>query len=610
MIGAMSTFDAKAFLEKVTTEPGVYQMLNRQEKVIYIGKARNLKKRLTSYFRRNLLDPKTVSLVQNIVDVKVVITRSDNEALLLESELIKKFKPHYNVLLKDDKSYPYIYLSGHSQFPSMTFYRGAKKQKGEYFGPYPSAGAVRETLLLIQKLFKLRQCSDTFFTHRKRPCLQYFIKRCTAPCVNYISENNYKRDVTLAKMFLKGDCEKVITKLGERMSEASDTQHYELAAQYRDQIVKLRKIQQREFLVNQSGEADIVAVKTKMNQACICVLYVRGGRLLGNKIFFPKVPEGAEEAEVLESFLSQYYLSPLRGEVFPKKIILNAKIPEQAWFSKAFKEHVGRSVVITTTARNHYRQWLKLAGVNATHSLDTHVNDKMQYYQRLVHVQNALKLNALPQRVECFDISHTMGAETVASCVVFNEEGPHKKDYRRFNIKDAKKSDDYGALKLALTRHYKRLKEREDLLPDVLMIDGGKGQLNVAMNVLEELQVSGVTLLGIAKGEGRKAGLEKIYVVGRKVPLELAADSPALHFLQHIRDEAHRFAITGHRKKRAKAASRSSLEDIPGVGAKRKRALLHHFGGLQELRRASVEDIAKVPGISKAIAQKIYDLLR
>lgn len=605
----MSKFDPAKFLTSLTSLPGVYEMLNAKGDVLYVGKAKNLKKRVTSYFQRRLADTKTLALVDQIDNVVVTITQTENEALLLENNLIKKLKPRYNILLKDDKSYPYLFLSTHSEFPRLDIHRGPKQEKGRYFGPFPGVGAVRETLTLLQKLFKIRQCSDHFFSLRARPCLQYFIQRCTAPCVAYINPEDYQRNVRYVELFLDGKNSVVIDELANKMEEASLNLDFETAARYRDQIGSLRRVQEKHYMSGGKGDIDLVAVAQKLGVVCIQVQSIRDGRLLGGKSFFPVTPPSSTVEEVLAAFLPQYYLDAVRGEAIPEIIMLNHKLAEAGWISDALSQQLNHKIEITRQARGKAKQWLALAFTNAEYSLNRHLADKVSYYQRFEALQSEFQLPNLPQRIECFDISHSLGEATVASCVVFDVEGPLKQDYRRFNIKGIQKGDDYAALNQALARRYTRLKEGEGVLPDILLIDGGKGQLAQAVTVLEELQISGVMIMGIAKGPERKPGLETLFIAGKEMEIHLSPDSTALHLLQQIRDEAHRFAITGHRKQRAKSRSQSPLESISGIGAKRRRELLRQFGGLQEILRASVDDLTKVPGINRELAQRIYESL-
>ena len=601
-------FDAKHFLKSLTNKPGVYRMMDAEQAVIYVGKAKNLKKRLSSYFRKNVDNPKTRLMVTQIADVEVVVTHTEGEALLLENNLIKELKPRYNILLRDDKSYPYIFLSSDDDFPRLSYHRGAKRTKGRYFGPYPSAGSVRESLNLLQKIFPVRQCEDTFYRSRTRPCLQYQIKRCTAPCVDYVSKEAYAVDVSHAVMFLEGGNEQVISELVVCMEEASKALAFEKAAHYRDQIVSLRRVQEKQYVSNEGGDLDVVACEVENGIACVQLFFIRGGRNLGNKSFFPKQTKHATPSEVLAAFLPQYYLAShhAKGGI-PRRILLNHRLEEMAWLAELLGEQAGYAVQLSTEVRGERRRWLGMAVDNVRVALRSHLASKANMLQRYEALQDALQLDAIPQRMECFDISHTMGEATVASCVVFDGQGPLKSDYRRFNITDITGGDDYAAMRQALLRRYTRLKKGEGLLPDILFIDGGKGQLSQATEVLEELQINDVLLVGIAKGVSRKAGEETLFLSGASHPFILAADSPALHLIQQIRDEAHRFAITGHRARRAKARNVSPLEGIAGLGPKRRQQLLKHFGGIQEVMRVGVEDLAKLSGISNALAQRIYD---
>ncbi|MDQ2994459.1 MAG: excinuclease ABC subunit UvrC [Pseudomonadota bacterium] len=603
-------FNREEFLKTLASAPGVYQMFNAENTVIYVGKARNLKKRVSNYFSGSEKDPKTKSLVENIAYIIVTITHTENEALLLESSLIKKLHPRYNILLRDDKSYPYLFLSAHPDFPRMDFHRGAKKGKGTYFGPYPSAGSVRETLALLQKLFKVRQCSDSFFSNRSRPCLQYQIQRCTAPCVNYVTPENYQQQVRHAKLFLQGKSEAIINELIAKMKELSKNHDFEVAAKYRDRIGSLRRLQEKQYVVGAKGDIDIIGAVAEMNTVCLQVLSIRGGRLLGGKAYFPHTPPGATVEEVVASFLPQYYLNHVRADSVPSRIVLSCNPPEKEWIEAALAEQLNVKLSIVTNVRMQQARWVNMALTNAQFALTNHLTNRLSFYRRLEALQHTLRLPDLPQRIECFDVSHTRGEATVASCVVFNGEGSLRQAYRRFNIHDVTPGDDYGALTQAIKRRYIRLKKEQQALPDILLIDGGKGQLHVAEKVLEELQVSGVLIMSIAKGVTRKPGMELIYVSGREHTILLSHDSLSMHILQQIRDEAHRFAITAQRGQLAKARNHSPLEHITGVGAKRRRALLQHFGGMQEVRRAGVEELAKVPGISRQLAQLIHDALR
>ncbi|MCH9644137.1 MAG: excinuclease ABC subunit UvrC [Gammaproteobacteria bacterium] len=590
-------------------QPGVYQMFNKNGKIIYVGKAKNLKKRLTSYFRKNLLSQKTQVLMSQVVDIKVIITENENEALLLEANLIKQYKPRYNVLLRDDKSYPYLYLSTEKKFPRLDLHRGARKAKGRYFGPYPSARSVRENLALIQKLFNLRQCKDSFFANRSRPCLQYQIKRCTAPCVSYVSEKEYQCQVEHAVLFLEGKNNTIIDELQQQMDQASTDRRYEKAALCRDKIAQLRYIQTQQTVTGDAGNIDVISVVGQQQHYAVAILYIRSGRMLGNKVFFPKVPGNSLPSEVLTSFLTQYYLNPLHQQDRLNKIIVSQKIIDKSWLTGVLQQSFGKRFRIIDRSGELYKNWCHMAESNAQHALTQRVADKKTVAHKLQALQLLLGMEDSIKRIECFDVSHTQGDATVASCVVYGENGALNKEYRRYSIKDVAAGDDYAAMQQVLMRRYLKLKKQDAVLPDVIIIDGGKGQLHQAENVMEELQLTDITLMSVAKGVARKPGLEKIWLQAKVHPLQIPADSLVLHLIQFIRDESHRFAITSHRKKRAKNVLASPLEGIAGVGAKRRSALLRYFGGQQELLKAGVSEIAKVPGISRALAQQIYDSL-
>ncbi len=596
-------FDHKAFLKTLTTRPGVYRMLDHDGTILYVGKAGDLKKRVTSYFRNSGLSVKTRLLVEQIVDIEVTVTRTEAEALLLESNLIKQHRPRYNILLRDDKSYPYIYLSSEQDFPRLCLHRGARRRKGRYFGPYPSALSVRDSLHLLQKLFRVRQCEDSFFANRSRPCLQYQIKRCAAPCVGLIDQAQYAADVERTVMFLEGRSSEVIDGLVAEMESAAAAREYEQAAVCRDLIASLSRVQEKQYISNQGGDVDIVACLTEKGSACVQVFYIRGGRNLGNAVFFPKVPLETPAADVLSAFLPQYYL----GKDVPGEVLLSHALEDDEVLSKVLGEHAGHRVRVCANVRGDRAQWVRMALSNAELALTTHINTRKGFSGRLQSLTEALGLDEVPERIECFDISHTGGEATVASCVVFGLEGPLKSDYRRFNIRDIQPGDDYGAMEQALTRRYTRLKKGEGKLPDILFIDGGKGQVSSACKALEELQVTDVRIIGVAKGPGRKPGLETLYIPGRSTAVTLLADSPALHLIQQVRDEAHRFAITGHRQRRARTRSTSPLEHIPGVGPKRRQQLLQQLGGLREVARAGVDELARIKGINRRLAQQIYD---
>ena len=597
-----TSFDPRAFLKTLVSLPGVYRMLDASGAVLYVGKARDLRRRVASYFREHQSSAKTRSLVAHIQAIEVTVTHTEAEALILENRLIKDLQPRYNILLRDDKGYPYIQLTA-GDFPRLTLHRGARRGTGRYFGPYPHANAVRDTLNLLQKIFRLRSCEDGFFRARSRPCLQYQIKRCTAPCVGLVDHDGYRQQLRDATLFLEGRSGQVIDDLVCRMERAAGVLEFEEAALLRDQIVELRRIQQRQHVEGESGDLDVVAVVARGGVACVQVFLFRNGQLLGNKAFFPRLPEEESAETVLEAFLAQYYLE----REMPPELLISHALPDGALLAQAFRERAGRRIAIVTQPRGERAHWLELARRNAEHALAARLSSRSGMRQRLEALRDALGLDDAPGRMECFDISHTQGESTVAACVVFGEEGPNKSDYRRYNIENITPGDDYAALRQALTRRYTRLREEEGRLPDVLFIDGGKGQLAQAGAVLEELQVAGVTMVGVAKGPERKPGLETLFLFGKNRPLILPADSGALHLVQQIRDEAHRFAITGHRQRRAKTRSTSALERVPGIGPKRRQALLKQFGGLKQLARAGVEDLAGVNGINAELAQRIYD---
>jgi excinuclease ABC, C subunit len=598
-------FDAKTVVGYLTERPGVYRMIGRAGEALYVGKARNLKKRVSSYFNRSSQDPKTRALVSQIQAIEVTVTRTEGEALILENNLIKSLKPRYNILLRDDKSYPYLYLSSDQNFPRLTFHRGPQRDKGRYFGPYPSAGAVRESLNQIQKLFQIRQCEDSFFRNRSRPCLQYQIRRCTAPCVGLVDRETYQDDVRHAVLFLEGKSSEVIDELIKRMERAANKLEFEEAARYRDRIARLHRVQDRQYMSSAKGDLDVVACAARAGEGCVQVFYVRAGRNLGNKSFFPRVPGEVTASEMLAAFLPQYYLD----KQVPTEILVSHGLEDAPLLEEVLESQCAHKVTITHRVRGERSRWLELAIANAEQALGAHQASKAGMRRRLEALQEALGLDQLPARLECFDISHTMGEATVASCVVFSGAEPLKSDYRRFNIEGIRPGDDYAALGQVLMRRYTRLKRNEAPLPDLLFIDGGSGQVARARGILEELQVEGVIIIGIAKGPLRKRGRERLILSSSGTSLMLPPDSPALHLIQHIRDEAHHFAITGHRKRRASTRRRSVLEAIPGMGPKRRQSVLKQFGGLRGVECAGVEDLARVHGISRALAQRIYDAL-
>lgn len=558
---------------------------------------------------------KTRSLISQIATIEVSVTRSETEALLLESNLIKALRPKYNVLLRDDKSYPYIHVTSNHPFPRMELYRSKKKpRKGEFYGPYPSAAAVRETLVTIQKVFKIRNCSDNYFSTRSRPCLQYQIKRCTAPCTGYILTEDYQQSVDDATRFLQGKSQLLLEELAKRMEQAVKQLAFEEAAILRDQIKSLRLVQEQQGVVQLRGDADVIAIESQPGFACIQYVTVRDGHVLTSQSFFPTVPrqafvetENDEQSlwqEVFTAFISFYYIDT--PERIPALIITHQPVPERETLEQLLSELRGKNCQIQIQPRGVKARWVDFALNNLRLSIAEHIASSSTIRRRYQALAQLLQREDSILRMECFDISHTQGVETVASCVVFDTEGPRKSDYRRFNISGITPGDDYAALEQAITRRFKRL-QQEQQLPDVLIIDGGKGQVSVAERVLESLQIEGVTLLGIAKGPDRKAGWERLILVAEDKELTLPSDSPALHLLQHIRDEAHRFAITSHRKKRQHASLDSSLESIEGVGPKRRQALLRRFGGLRELAKAPLAEIAKVNGINNELAARIFE---
>ncbi len=599
----VADFDARAFLRGVSNASGVYRMLDANEDVLYVGKARELKKRLASYFRSSGLTPKTQAMMAQVHDIDVTVTHTESEALLLENNLIKQLRPRYNVLLRDDKSYPYIYLALDHSFPRLGFYRGARTGAGRYFGPYPSAGAVRESLSLLQKVFPVRQCEDSFYRNRSRPCLQYQIQRCSAPCVGYISAAAYAEDVAQAVLFLEGKSQALTDALMQGMDAAAKRKEYERAAVYRDRIAALQRVQERQFVDVAAGDVDVVAVVARDGRACVYLNIIRGGRHLGGKAFFPTLALDESPAQVLEAFLTQHYLQ----SSVPAEILVNHALCEPDLLIDAFSNQAGARIRISSRPRGTRARWIKMAEVNAQDALQRQLAANVNMRRRLQLLQDTLGLGSVPERIECIDVSHTMGEATVASCVVFDGNGAVKSDYRRYNITGVTAGDDYAAMAQTMSRRYKRLKKGEGKFPDLLLIDGGKGQLAAAESELMELQVDGVLVVGVAKGKQRKPGLEQLFLSGHAQPIILSADSAALHLIQQIRDEAHRFAITGHRQRRGKARTTSTLEQIPGIGAKRRQALLKHLGGMQEVARAGIDDLARVPGISLDLARRIYE---
>ncbi|WJV55352.1 excinuclease ABC subunit UvrC [Pectobacteriaceae bacterium CE90] len=605
-------FDSLAFLKTVTSRPGVYRMYDASNTVIYVGKAKDLKKRLSSYFRSHVPSRKTEALVRSIYQIDVTITHTETEALLLEHNYIKLYQPRYNVLLRDDKSYPMIFLSADIH-PRLSVHRGAKHAKGEYFGPFPNGNAVRETLMLLQKLFPVRQCENSVYRNRSRPCLQYQIGRCLGPCVaGLVSEAEYLQQVEYVRLFLSGKDQQVLTKLIERMELASRSLKFEEAARIRDQIQAVRRVTEKQFVSGDGDDLDVIGVAFDTGMACVHVLFIRQGKVLGSRSYFPRVPGGTELGEVVQTFVGQFYLQGSLSRTLPTEILLDFTLPDQQLLTESLTDIAGRKVQIQSKPRGDRARYLKLARTNARTALVTRLSQQSTIHQRLTALANVLKLPKI-QRMECFDISHTMGEQTVASCVVFDANGPLRSEYRRYNITGITPGDDYAAMTQVLRRRYDKAWD-ESKIPDVIIIDGGKGQLGQAKAVFDSLEVpwdkSKPLLLGVAKGSDRKAGLETLFFEATGDGIALPSDSPALHVIQHIRDDSHDHAISGHRKKRAKVKSTSTLETIEGVGPKRRQMLLKYMGGLQPLMNASIEEIANVPGISHALAEKIFYALK
>jgi excinuclease ABC subunit C len=577
-------------------------MMDAGGSVLYVGKARNLRRRVGSYFTR-ALDRRLQVMVSQIADIEVTLTRSEGEALLLESNLIKTLKPRFNVVLRDDKSYPYLYLTSQDQFPRLAFYRGSRKGPGRFFGPYPSAWAVRETLQLLQKLFPVRQCEDTFYRARSRPCLQYQIKRCSGPCCGLVTPEDYARDVARTVKFLEGRADEVIDELVAAMEQAAEALEFERAATLRDQVATLRRIRERQYVDGEGGDLDILACAQAGGQHCVQVFFIRAGRNLGNKTFHPSAPADTDEGALFAGFIAQFYAEKL----IPPELVVSAEPEERELLEAALGERAGHRVQIKHRVRAERARWLEMARGNAVLALQARLGSQAGYQLRLERLRDGLDLAELPSRMECFDISHTRGERTVASCVVFDDAGPRKSDYRRFNIEGITPGDDYAAMHQALTRRYTRVKQGEYPVPDVLFIDGGRGQIGKVDEALQELGLSGILVVGVSKGPDRRPGTEQLWLLGQNTPVILQADSPAMHLIEQIRDEAHRFAITGHRQRRAKARTASVLEEIDGVGPKRRQSLLKAFGGIRGLTRAGIEDIAQVEGISRELAQRIHD---
>ena len=599
-------FDTEAFLRTLTHRPGVYRMLDEKHKVIYVGKARDLKKRVSSYFNRTHDAVKTEAMMERVARVEVTVANTEAEALILEYSLIKQHKPRFNILLRDDKSFPYIYASTKHDYPRLKFHRGPRRKEGRYFGPFPSTSAVRQTLSELEKLFMIRNCTDSFFRNRSRPCLQYQIKRCTAPCVNLISKEQYAKDIDAALLFLDGKNRSVVDTFVERMEEASELQDYEQAARYRDQIAKLKEIEARQLVKRTSNlDLDILGFASNSAIHCVTVIFIRNGTVIGSRDHFPRLPGETDKQKILNAFVAQYYL----GRDAPSEIIVETEIEDAALLQQALSERLGRKVQIRSRVRGDRLRWLQMARTNAEQGLNLRVASNATIKRQFAALGEALGLEETPERLECFDVSHTSGEATVASCVVFNTAGPLKSDYRRFNLKPDAAGDDYAAMGEALRRRYTRVKKGEVPTPDILFVDGGKGQLSEAMKVLTELELDWLNVVAVAKGPSRRPGAEQLFRPGISRPISLAPDSAALLLIQQIRDEAHRFAITGHRQRRAKARRTSKLEEIPGLGPKKRRELLRQFGGLQGVNAAGVDDLVEVRGISRKLAETIYNAL-
>lgn len=598
-----SEFDPREFISGLPLLPGVYRMLDKDGQVLYVGKAGQLKKRVASYFQKTNISPRIRLMVSHIAHIEVTVTRSEAEALLLENNLIKALKPRYNILFRDDKSYPYIVLTGH-EFPRISYYRGATGKQHQYFGPYPNSHAAKESIQLLQKIFRIRTCEDSVFSNRTRPCLLHQIHRCTAPCVGLISQQDYATDIRNAGLLLQGKQDEVEGVLRRAMEQASEQQHYEQAAALRDQLQALHTVQQKQFMESgRATDADIVAVAELNGMLCVNLAMVRGGRHLGDKSLFPQNAEGQSPEDVLEAFLAQHYLSTS----VPPLILSSVEIAAEA-LEALLSEQAGYKVQIRHNVSGERRQWLEMAQQNALLALRQQAGQQASQLARLNALREVL---ALPQlaRIECFDISHTMGEATVASCVVYDNLAMRNAEYRRYNISGITAGDDYAAMRQALLRRYQKLQSGEGKRPDLVLIDGGAGQLGVACEVMAELNLTDIPLLGVAKGVERKPGMEQLLRPRFEKPLQLAPDHPALHLIQQVRDEAHRFAISGHRAKRGKVRTASRLEEISGVGERRRRNLLARFGGLQGVYQASVHELAQVEGISQALAEKIYQQL-
>ena len=597
-------FDHKTYLKTLPERPGVYQMHGSNGEVLYVGKAKNLKKRVGSYFRARGLNNKTVALVSRIQFIDVTVTTTETEALLLEHNLIKSARPPYNILLRDDKSYPYIFLSD-GDFPRLSYHRGAKRAKGKYFGPYPNASSVRESLALLQRVFKVRQCEDSYFSNRSRACLQYQIKRCSGPCVDIISKEDYAVQVRHTRWFLEGKSDELVKDLGQQMETAAAAMEYEEAAEYRDQIQHLQRVTENQYIESGNAQVDVIGVDFIAGKACVHILFVRAGRILGSRTFYPKVTVQDNAEELLLGFLGQFYLGGQASDI-PRKIVCSVTHEDYSQMAEAISLQHQKRVDIVTRQRGMLDKWLDLAVTTAAQNLSSRLAAKQSLIKRFEHLQQVLQLDELPQRIECFDISHSSGEAAVASCVVFDQNGPLKSDYRRFNIDGITGGDDYAAMHQALTRRFKRLIDGEGKRPDILLIDGGKGQVSQAFAVLQDYGLQDILIVGVAKGPERKAGLEQLILANGAGEFSLADDAPALHLIQHVRDESHRFAVKSHTQRRDKKRKVSLLEGIPGVGPKRRKELLAYFGSAKAVTEAPVRELMKVTGISEKVAEDIY----
>ena len=604
-------FDAKAFLATLPELPGVYRMLDAEGKVLYVGKAKSLKKRVASYFRENLPSPRIALMVRQIARVETTVTRSEGEALLLENNLIKRLAPRYNILFRDDKSYPYIVIT-RDEAPRLGFFRGTPDRRDDYFGPFPSSSAVRESIALLQRMFRLRTCEDSVFQNRSRPCLLYQIKRCSGPCVGLVSADDYARDVRYAALFLNGRQQEVIGRLGEAMQDAVAELAFEKAAVLRDQIQSLRRVQEKQYVESVKGEdVDILAVLSEDGLVCVNLAMVRGGRHLGDRALFPSNAAGSDPAEVLTAFLYQHYAN----HPAPERLYLNVAVTDEE-LAPTLSETAGHGVRLSTARQAMHKAWVEMAEQNASLAIRARRSLLTRQEGRIEALRVALALDAADDaeegsemRVECFDISHLQGESTVASCVVFHGSGMRKSDYRRFNIKGVEPGDDYAAIRQAVLRRYEKIAVGDGVAPSLILIDGGKGQLAVAVDALEELGLAHLPIVGVAKGEARKPGLETLIFADGREPVQLPMDHPALHLIQEIRDEAHRFAVSGHRAQRSKTRRTSRLDEIVGIGPQRRKALIAHFGGLQGIAAADIEQLSGVPGISRELAERIFQAL-